>query len=567
MKKGVSLFYCSILILTLSLLIINQLEAATFTVGSSSGLPGQTDVLIPIDLNSGSGEEVAAFNFDLNFDTLRLSFKAVTLGQVAIDAEKMLAHSTPSPNRVRVIVYGLNQNVIADGTVLNFTFDILSASPCGDAQLNITNVAIADPNANSIPATIVPGKIFVNCGDLDSDGDGVLDTVDNCPTVPNGPSGGTCTEGNVGTLCTSNDGCGTDGFCSMDQEDTNGNGIGDVCDETPCAITIYEGNQPGRRIIGVTCDKTMQFSFREGGACNTPCVEWNIEGGSSIGSTIGLNTGLYTVGADCASLDHRVAEEILAVDQCNGDISDTIIVTIGKVLLTALSTYAHPGDVGVKVDLCLDNRDYEVGGVQADICDVPDCLTCVGCELTERTVLFDCVALEQENGCCRVIIFSKHPGGVINPGICSIIKIDYTLCDSSDPECPVGCNAKDCIELTPDNMKIADPYGYPIASGGVPGEVCPFECGDVYPGESGPGIKDCGDGDVNIFDILTEVDFALGSMVPDSCQMTRADAPTGTPPNCQDPNGGIDIFDVMVIIDMALNRQDCCTYYYTGGIY
>jgi len=242
------------------------------------------------------------------------------------------------------------------------------------------------------------------------------------------------------------------------------------------------------------------------------------------------------------------------------------------VTLTPEPAWATPGDVGVKVDLCLDNRNFEVGGVQVDLCetidDVPvDCLTCVGCELTERTVLFDCVVHEFEDGCCRVILFSKHPGGVINPGLCSIVKIDFTLCDQDDPECPEECNGTDCITITPTDPKISDPYGYPLVVATVAGEVCPFECGDVYPPESAPGAKDCGDGIVDIFDILAEVDFALGAGAPDACQLIRADVPNGTPPGCQDPNGVIDVFDAMVIIDMALNRQDCCSYYYTGKIY
>ena len=243
------------------------------------------------------------------------------------------------------------------------------------------------------------------------------------------------------------------------------------------------------------------------------------------------------------------------------------------VTLTPEPAWATPGDVGVKIDLCLDNRNFEVGGVQVDLCetidDLPvDCLTCVGCELTERTVLFDCVVHEFEDGCCRVILFSKHPGGVINPAICSIVKIDFTLCDQDDPECPEECNGTDCITITPTDPKISDPYGYPLVVATVAGELCPFECGDVYPPESAPGEKDCGDGEVNIFDILTEVDFALNpGHIPDDCQKLRANVPTGTPPGCQDPNGVIDIYDVMVIIDMALNRQDCCSYYYTGKIY
>jgi len=179
--------------------------------------------------------------------------------------------------------------------------------------------------------------------------------------------------------------------------------------------------------------------------------------------------------------------------------------------------------------------------------------------MTERTVLFDCSVFELENGCCRVIIFSKHPGGVINPGICTVVKIDNRFYED--------CLHTECTSIIPTNVKIADPYGYPIPAVGLPGEVCHYICGDVYPAESSPGAKDCGDGRVDIFDILVEVDFALGATVPDACQAIRADVPTGTPPGCQDPNGEIDIFDVMVIIDMALNRQDCCSYYYTGVIY
>jgi len=84
--------------------------------------------------------------------------------------------------------------------------------------------------------------------------------------------------------------------------------------------------------------------------------------------------------------------------------------------------------------------------------------------------------------------------------------------------------------------------------------------------------KDCGDGDVDLVDIITEVNFALGSVIPDDCQFIRGDVPTGTPgygdpPYFTEPDGVINVLDVMVLIDMALDRQDCCTYYYTGGIY
>jgi hypothetical protein len=72
----------------------------------------------------------------------------------------------------------------------------------------------------------------------DSDGDGKCDAQDNCPSVANGPTKGTCIKGK--TACTSNSQCTTGDTCSMNQEDADGDGVGDVCDNCP---TVANANQ------------------------------------------------------------------------------------------------------------------------------------------------------------------------------------------------------------------------------------------------------------------------------------------------------------------------------------
>ena len=85
-------------------------------------------------------------------------------------------------------------------------------------------------------------------GPVDCDADGVNDGSDNCITVDNGPISGTCVEGNVGVSCTNDSGCGTGGMCSMDQENSDNDLMGDACDDDD-DNDVYPDLQDNCRII------------------------------------------------------------------------------------------------------------------------------------------------------------------------------------------------------------------------------------------------------------------------------------------------------------------------------
>ena len=110
-----------------------------------------------------------------------------------------------------------------------------SSTPTGIAGAKVFRLASGplddydlDGKANNIDnCPLIPNSLQEDTGDSD----GVGDACDNCPEIPNGPNGGTCICG--GSSCMSDGACDY-GSCNMNQEDTNNDRVGDVCDQSLC---------------------------------------------------------------------------------------------------------------------------------------------------------------------------------------------------------------------------------------------------------------------------------------------------------------------------------------------
>ena len=93
----------------------------------------------------------------------------------------------------------------------------------------------------------------------DTDADGIPDGLDNCPSIANGPLKGTCVKAR--TACSTNSDCSSfqGDFCSKNQEDSDKDGIGDVCDNCPSSFNPDQTDSDND-VVGDACDNCPSVS-------------------------------------------------------------------------------------------------------------------------------------------------------------------------------------------------------------------------------------------------------------------------------------------------------------------
>jgi cysteine-rich repeat protein len=102
---------------------------------------------------------------------------------------------------------------------------------------------------------------------------------DNCRTIPNGPTVGSCSNDNT-LRCVDDSQC-SGGTCDQAQTDTDGDGAGDVCDANPsdsCTISVPDDNCPGF----INCAKgSLDASWGSTTASEGSSVSLSVTGDSS----------------------------------------------------------------------------------------------------------------------------------------------------------------------------------------------------------------------------------------------------------------------------------------------
>jgi len=154
------------IVLSVSMMSANIGHAALLTAGDAAGVADWAPVSVPVSLMAGSGESVAAIQCDVRFDESALQIEGASVGPASLSADKEVAWAALGSGAARLLISGVNMNVIPDGTVANLMFSVTAAAEGGDEPVMLDNAVFSDPYGFSIPGAAAPGSVHVEVRDI-----------------------------------------------------------------------------------------------------------------------------------------------------------------------------------------------------------------------------------------------------------------------------------------------------------------------------------------------------------------------------------------------------------------
>jgi hypothetical protein len=108
--------------------------------------------------------EVSAVLFDLEYDPSVLAITP-TIGDAAAAADKVMYFNVlPGPGgtaHLRILIFGLNQTVIEDGSMVDLSILVSPTASRGAHSLDLVDLSLASPDAEAVPANVHSGRVII----------------------------------------------------------------------------------------------------------------------------------------------------------------------------------------------------------------------------------------------------------------------------------------------------------------------------------------------------------------------------------------------------------------------
>jgi cytochrome oxidase assembly protein ShyY1 len=110
-------------------------------------------VTLPVRLHASSEEQVAGLQCDISLDATGLSYVGTEMGPAGQAADKALSANPVGRSEIRLILVGLNQNVIGEGVVADLLLKAVAEAPIAPEMAVLDDVILSDPYGARIAVT------------------------------------------------------------------------------------------------------------------------------------------------------------------------------------------------------------------------------------------------------------------------------------------------------------------------------------------------------------------------------------------------------------------------------
>lgn len=128
--------------------------------------PSGGQVSAPVSVAAEPNDDVAGVQFDLIFDPSQYALVDVLMGDSAANAGKDVVFTDAFEGLARVIVVGMNQEVMPDGVVATVVLESLNGDTASNA-VDIDSVVVSDPFGNRVPASSQKVALEANEAEFD----------------------------------------------------------------------------------------------------------------------------------------------------------------------------------------------------------------------------------------------------------------------------------------------------------------------------------------------------------------------------------------------------------------
>lgn len=132
-------------------------DGSAFIVGVVHGTKGST-IQIPVLLIKGHGS-ISALQFDLSLP-VGFTYQTITTGPSSTAAGKS-ASANLLPTGLRILVFGLNQNVIQSGVLATLRVHLETSLSLSNYPVPIFGIVSSDPSGNVVTTTGITGTVLI----------------------------------------------------------------------------------------------------------------------------------------------------------------------------------------------------------------------------------------------------------------------------------------------------------------------------------------------------------------------------------------------------------------------